>query len=441
MAFSRKIKTFSIFSIMIVAISLFSFLVLKNNQKTQENKNLAQLVVEQGSANVKTKDSSFTIKANENVETAYIPSGSEIETQQNSIAHVIFPDNSIMSIDQNTKVQINYNDKKISIFQIAGNTWHRVKKLINITDYSVETPTALASVRGTIFGVQINQDETSVYVKEHTVEVAKIQKQDGKTKILEKVNVNEGDISFVKQKEKIQKQKFDKQKLKDKVNLKFIQENEQIENIDPEQFIQKVKQIKQEKIFDISQLDCSNFEAKLEFFKAQDIISNKEMNELKQQMINQCKKQKQITEQTKQELEEKIDNFKENQEQTKKIKQELQEQQRNIKPSNQTPTPTRIEPSITRDPDLNLGDIVTPTVPAFNTPEPTIMVTPIDKPLFETPTPTPTMIITPTPNLDIQQIDMPNLEILTPTLTPSITPIMDGPILDNNLRESTILNR
>ncbi len=86
-------------------------------------------------------------------------------------AHILFPDNSLLSLDSDTEIQVKLNDKAVDINQIAGNTWNRVEKLVNDTSYTVHAPTLLAGVRGTIFGVSINDDNEQVFVVKDTVKV------------------------------------------------------------------------------------------------------------------------------------------------------------------------------------------------------------------------------------------------------------------------------
>lgn len=110
-----------------------------------------------------------------------IPTGTSVMTGKESLGHVIFPDNSLMSLSENTQVVVNYADKQIKIVQLLGNTWHRVTKVLQGNSYSVETPNTLATVRGTEFNVAVLPNKRSeVMVKESIVDVSKIErKEDG----------------------------------------------------------------------------------------------------------------------------------------------------------------------------------------------------------------------------------------------------------------------
>ena len=96
-----------------------------------------------------------------------------IKTSVGALAHVIFNDNSMISLDENTEIQVNYSGTSRDIAQTSGNTWHRIQKLTDNSAYQVETSNTLATVRGTIFGVKIEDPtQTSIYVTESQVEVS-----------------------------------------------------------------------------------------------------------------------------------------------------------------------------------------------------------------------------------------------------------------------------
>lgn len=101
-----------------------------------------------------------------------IQNGAYVKTDE-GLAHVVLPDNSMISVAENTEIQITYQDHKASIFQSVGDTYHRVQKLQAGASYEVRTPGTLAAVRGTRFAVNYNPKikRTKVSVTEHTVSV------------------------------------------------------------------------------------------------------------------------------------------------------------------------------------------------------------------------------------------------------------------------------
>jgi hypothetical protein len=119
-----------------------------------------------------------------------VPTGTTIKTDSEAVAHVVFPDNSLMSLSKDTEVVLDFEENRIKIFQILGNTWHRVEKVLQGNVYEVETPNTLATVRGTEFNVGILPDgEAEVYVIDSVVDVSKIVKENDQIIIKETQSV------------------------------------------------------------------------------------------------------------------------------------------------------------------------------------------------------------------------------------------------------------
>jgi hypothetical protein len=95
-------------------------------------------------------------------------------------AHVLLANNSLISLDNNSEIQIKTDSTGTNINQLAGSTWNRVKKLTSGESYKVQTPSALATVRGTKFGVELNKknprDLSGFYTVEGTVNVGQLGK-------------------------------------------------------------------------------------------------------------------------------------------------------------------------------------------------------------------------------------------------------------------------
>jgi hypothetical protein len=98
----------------------------------------------------------------------------------NGLAHVLFANNSLVSLDSNSEIQIKTDATGINIDQLAGSTWNRVKKLTSGESYKVKTPSALATVRGTKFGVELSKknprDLSGFYTTEGTITVGQLGK-------------------------------------------------------------------------------------------------------------------------------------------------------------------------------------------------------------------------------------------------------------------------
>lgn len=114
-------------------------------------------------------------KLTQEVVSAQIFTGSEVRTLEGS-AYVLFPDNSMLSVDKNTTLTIEYSKEKVSILQTLGNTYHRVKTLESGQQYEVRTPGTLAAVRGTKFAVLLDAKtkKANVKVTESNVSVKKL---------------------------------------------------------------------------------------------------------------------------------------------------------------------------------------------------------------------------------------------------------------------------
>jgi hypothetical protein len=94
--------------------------------------------------------------------------GETVKTGPNEEKTITFPNGSELRLDVNTEVKINKgSENEVSIFQTLGRTWSRVIKLLGVQSYAVETPTALATVRGTSFAVTLDD----IFVDEGVVAV------------------------------------------------------------------------------------------------------------------------------------------------------------------------------------------------------------------------------------------------------------------------------
>jgi ferric-dicitrate binding protein FerR (iron transport regulator) len=76
----------------------------------------------------------------------------------------------IIRLEPNTQISIKeLSQKKITIGQEAGSTWSRLTKLGGVAEYNVETPTTVATVRGTGFGMRVSEGKNDLLVGEGTV--------------------------------------------------------------------------------------------------------------------------------------------------------------------------------------------------------------------------------------------------------------------------------
>lgn len=144
-------------------------------EETPEQAAMALLTKESGNIEYQLPGQDHFQKLDKDEE--HVPTGTNVKTGKKSLAHVTFPDNSLMSLSQNTQVVVNFEDKQIKIVQILGNTWHRVTKVLEGNSYAVETPNTLATVRGTEFNVAVLANKRSeISVKESIVDVSRLVK-------------------------------------------------------------------------------------------------------------------------------------------------------------------------------------------------------------------------------------------------------------------------
>ncbi len=146
-----------IFLIIIIIIAVATYVLF-----LKPDKPIAILNVEQGFVQVKTNND--WVQAQNGME---IKKNTLIKTSVNSKASVIFFNNNIIRLDENTEISVNEmisksTSDKISIYQNSGQTWTKIIKLSGVeTDYEIQTPTTIASVRGTAFTTQTLQDGSS----------------------------------------------------------------------------------------------------------------------------------------------------------------------------------------------------------------------------------------------------------------------------------------
>jgi len=152
----------------------------------------------------------------------------------------------MISIDKNTEIQIILDTTSTQIIQLAGNTWHRIKKLGSNENYQVETPTALATVRGTKFGVETSKEKSDIFVTENVVEVGQLDTSSGEKVWKNKQNLGANKLASVeniKTRDGFETVEIPEQRK----NLKWFLKNQAIDkdyenekNIERSNFIQKL---------------------------------------------------------------------------------------------------------------------------------------------------------------------------------------------------------
>lgn len=116
---------------------------------------VAYLYLENGDVQV-DQGSGFTQAINEMA----LDVGDTVKTS-NGQATIVFFESEVMTLEPNSQVTIKTLEKgTVEITQESGTTWNRVAKLTGTKQYTVETPTSIATVRGTSFNLQAADQDT-----------------------------------------------------------------------------------------------------------------------------------------------------------------------------------------------------------------------------------------------------------------------------------------
>ncbi len=161
-----------IVGLILVAVGVYFTLVNKKVQPLISAEDASVLLyVEDGDVSYKTEEMDTFQKAT--TSPTLISNNTLVYTGLGH-ASILFPNNSSVSLDQYTELKVTYADKKVTLFQTLGVTYHRVEALVTGATYEVETPGTVASVRGTKFAVKYDKKtkETKVAVTESKVQVS-----------------------------------------------------------------------------------------------------------------------------------------------------------------------------------------------------------------------------------------------------------------------------
>ncbi|GAG16301.1 unnamed protein product, partial [marine sediment metagenome] len=152
----------------------------------------------------------------------------KIKTLNDGKASIVFYESDILRLEENTEIDLQeISEEKISIKQNLGDTWSRILRLTG-KEYEIETPTTVATVRGTGFSVSIKEESVvvgdgTVSVKSKAEDISKDIEANKKAKIvagkLQKLELDSSDI------EKIEEHKIEDIKKFMDVRQKIIDRN------------------------------------------------------------------------------------------------------------------------------------------------------------------------------------------------------------------------
>jgi hypothetical protein len=144
-------KYFLIIAVIIIVCIIGIFWFLQGSEVAR-----AQLIIESGEVYVKHKDGSW-IEGNNGM---LLYQSDSVMTKNNSLATVVLFESSVIRLDSNTEIMIKEiieleGERNVLIQQDSGRTWNTVLKISGIDNYEVQTPTTVATVRGTSFDVHV----------------------------------------------------------------------------------------------------------------------------------------------------------------------------------------------------------------------------------------------------------------------------------------------
>jgi len=134
-----------ILAIIVLIIAFFAYSIFASATTS------AVLYIEKGSVEV---DSGNGWKAAQDEMSLSL--NDKVRTLTESSASIALYEGEIIRLEENTEISIEKLTKEsVTINQNSGSTWNKITKISGIEDYSVKTPTTVATVRGTGFGIKI----------------------------------------------------------------------------------------------------------------------------------------------------------------------------------------------------------------------------------------------------------------------------------------------
>ena len=178
----------------LIIICLIILVLLIQSPVEASDEAHAQLIIDYGIVEIKHGTESWSIAENGMI---LFPDDT-IKTSDNTYASVILFKSSIIRLDSNTEITIleiiREEETNVIISQNSGRTWNTIRKISGIDDYELQTPTTVASVRGTSFMVNVTiLGETFYGVVNGTVNVSSLENGT----IVYSIEVNENESVFI----------------------------------------------------------------------------------------------------------------------------------------------------------------------------------------------------------------------------------------------------
>lgn len=191
-----KKKIFIIGGVLLGLIIIFFAVVLIFGKSISLEEPAAALDIQKGSAEVNGR----IVKTGTNLK-----QGDIIKTGKDSLAVINFYDKSSSRIDENSEITITKlstsnegANTQVGIKVTLGHIWSRVVKLVDKeSKFEVETPTTVATVRGTAFDINVDSEgKESMVVTENIIRTA-VKKQGEKGGFIAKTDILQGDMTSI----------------------------------------------------------------------------------------------------------------------------------------------------------------------------------------------------------------------------------------------------
>lgn len=199
----------------------------------------AQLIIDYGTVEIKHEGGSW-IPAQSGT---LLYQSDFVKTGNNTYASIVLFESSIIRLDSNTavilqKVIDEAGKSSITLQQETGRTWNTIQKISGIDNYDVQTPTTVASVRGTTFDVNVTTaGKTEVIVINGTVIVSSTKNGS----VINTIDVN-GNESVTIEPEKINETLETKSFEKDEWILKNLNEDNKFREEIKEELYNRIEQ-------------------------------------------------------------------------------------------------------------------------------------------------------------------------------------------------------
>ena len=145
-------------------IFVLCFLITVLNLIPLHSETIGKIQIFKGNVQIKSTPNDFF---NQVFRYQSINNGDVIKTDSRGYAEVLMPDGTLIRVSPNSEFSIKKEKKKRSIFLNGGRLWSSIKKLIAKEEMQFETPSLVASIRGTV----IQMDKNYVGCEEGEVDV------------------------------------------------------------------------------------------------------------------------------------------------------------------------------------------------------------------------------------------------------------------------------